>query len=166
MATNSRCGTLSGGQRARVVFAAAAHSQPHLLFLDEPTNHLDMTTIHYLSEAVAAFAGAVVLVSHNRDLVSAMGPDAELWEVGNAKVRTCTSTLHTPTASPRTGGSMHACIRDIRRCIVKAYRTNLSQASWLGFAAPYRSLGSPAISTRSRGEYVVKQRAGMWRDEA
>ena len=93
MATNSRCGTLSGGQRARVVFAAAAHSQPHLLFLDEPTNHLDMTTIHYLSEAVAAFAGAVVLVSHNRDLVSAMGPDAELWEVGNAKVRTCTSTL-------------------------------------------------------------------------
>ena len=109
MATDSRCGTLSGGQRARVVFAAAAHSQPHLLFLDEPTNHLDMTTIHYLSEAVAAFAGAVVLVSHNRDLVSAMGPDAELWEVANSKVRMCshTCTWDTPTPSPHIGCSIH-----------------------------------------------------------
>eukprot|EP01045_Picozoa_sp_COSAG04_P032779 COSAG04_NODE_6538_length_1308_cov_1.358974_3_plen_110_part_00 len=66
-------GTLSGGQKARVVFAAAAHASPHILFLDEPTNHLDMTTIAYLSQAISAFEGVVVLVSHNRDLITALG---------------------------------------------------------------------------------------------
>ena len=60
--------------QARVVFAAAAHASPHILFLDEPTNHLDMTTIAYLSQAISAFEGVVVLVSHNRDLITALGP--------------------------------------------------------------------------------------------
>ena len=54
--------------------------------LNQPTNHLDMTTIMYLSEAVASFAGAVVLISHNRDLVSALGSEAELWEVLSGQV--------------------------------------------------------------------------------
>jgi ATPase subunit of ABC transporter with duplicated ATPase domains len=74
LATHTVCGQLSGGQKARVVFAAAAHASPHILFLDEPTNHLDMTTIAYLSEAVSTFAGVVVLVSHNRDLIMSLGP--------------------------------------------------------------------------------------------
>lgn len=74
LATQTRCGQLSGGQKARVVFAAAAHASPHILFLDEPTNHLDMTTIAYLSEAISTFEGVVVLVSHNRDLIISLGP--------------------------------------------------------------------------------------------
>ena len=86
LAARSKIGTLSGGQKARVAFAAAAHARPHLLLLDEPTNHLDMATIAYLSEAVAAFEGAVVLVSHNRDLVAALGVDAQLWEVKDGSV--------------------------------------------------------------------------------
>ena len=87
LAALSKCGMLSGGQKARVAFAAAAHARPHLMLLDEPTNHLDMTTISFLSEALAGFEGVVVLVSHNRDLVSALGEAAELWEVEGGKVR-------------------------------------------------------------------------------
>jgi len=71
--------TLSGGQRARVAFARLAASEPHLLIADEPTNHLDMASIDALTEALRAFAGGVVLVSHNRTLLRAVAE--EVWVV-------------------------------------------------------------------------------------
>eukprot|EP00041_Stephanoeca_diplocostata_P033032 m.1079616 g.1079616 ORF g.1079616 m.1079616 type:complete len:887 (-) comp24254_c0_seq78:2660-5320(-) len=78
---NKQIGALSGGQKARVVLAIVSHQAPHILLLDEPTNHLDMHSISSLCDALETYKGAVVLVSHNRDLVEALGPNAELWEV-------------------------------------------------------------------------------------
>lgn len=56
---------LSGGQRSRVVLAMILYDEPHVLILDEITNHLDMGTIDLLVESLAAFAGCLVLVSHD-----------------------------------------------------------------------------------------------------
>ena len=57
---------LSGGWRRRTLLAKALVSQPDLLLLDEPTNHLDIDAIHWLENFVAAFAGAILFVTHDR----------------------------------------------------------------------------------------------------
>jgi len=58
--------TLSGGWRRRVLLARALVNQPHLLVLDEPTNHLDIDTMTWLETFLAAYAGAVLFVTHDR----------------------------------------------------------------------------------------------------
>ncbi len=63
-------GLLSGGEAARLVFALLAVQKPNVLVLDEPTNHLDLEAIQALVEAVKAYAGTVVFVSHDRWFVS------------------------------------------------------------------------------------------------
>jgi len=62
-------GTLSGGERARLVLATIVWHRPNLLLLDEPTNHLDLTTREALSIALNEFEGTVLLVSHDRALL-------------------------------------------------------------------------------------------------
>jgi len=62
-------GTYSGGERARLVLAMIFELRPNLLLLDEPTNHLDLDMRHALSIAMQDFAGAIVLVSHDRHLL-------------------------------------------------------------------------------------------------
>ncbi len=64
-----RVGTLSGGERARLVLAGIVWQRPNLLLLDEPTNHLDLTTREALSVALNEFDGTVLLVSHDRALL-------------------------------------------------------------------------------------------------
>jgi ATPase subunit of ABC transporter with duplicated ATPase domains len=77
--------TLSGGQKSRVALAIITYSQPHLIFLDEPTNHLDMETIEALVDAVKAFKGAMVMVSHDQFFLSQVA--TEFWSVANGKVK-------------------------------------------------------------------------------
>jgi ATP-binding cassette subfamily F protein 1 len=81
---------LSGGQKARVVFAAIALSNPHILLLDEPTNHLDMESIDALADALEEFEGGVVIISHDSRLLSRVCDDAErseVWIVENGMVQ-------------------------------------------------------------------------------
>ncbi|VDO13731.1 unnamed protein product [Rodentolepis nana] len=65
-------GSLSGGQKSRVAFAALSMSKPNLLVLDEPTNHLDIETIIALGDSLKSFKGGVVLVSHDERLISSV----------------------------------------------------------------------------------------------
>ncbi|GBF96295.1 ABC transporter F family member [Raphidocelis subcapitata] len=80
---------LSGGQKARVVFAGICLSQPHILLLDEPTNHLDMQSIDALCDAVEEFGGGVVVISHDAQLLSRLCADEErsqVWIVDNGEI--------------------------------------------------------------------------------
>jgi ATP-binding cassette subfamily F protein 3 len=72
-------GTLSGGEKARLVFALDCCDHPHLLLLDEPTNHLDVDTRQALVQAINEFPGAVVLVSHDSHLIELIAD--RLWLV-------------------------------------------------------------------------------------
>jgi ATPase subunit of ABC transporter with duplicated ATPase domains len=72
---------LSGGQKARVQFASFGIMRPHLLILDEPTNHLDITAINSLINALNGFTGAIILVTHNFDVITRL--NVELWTVEN-----------------------------------------------------------------------------------
>ena len=73
---------LSGGERARLALALICWTRPNLLILDEPTNHLDMTMRDALTFALQDYAGAVVLVSHDRQLVRSTAEDLYLVEDG------------------------------------------------------------------------------------
>ena len=61
-----RTGNLSGGLKKRVALARALVSDPALLLLDEPTNHLDLDSIEWLEQLIRDFAGAVVVITHDR----------------------------------------------------------------------------------------------------
>ena len=69
---DKRVALLSGGEAARLIFALLAVAHPNVLVLDEPTNHLDLESIHALVDAVKAFTGTVLFVSHDRWFVSAL----------------------------------------------------------------------------------------------
>ncbi|MEP7294771.1 MAG: ATP-binding cassette domain-containing protein [Burkholderiales bacterium] len=78
-------GTLSGGEKARLVLAMLVWQRPNLLLLDEPTNHLDLTTREALSMALNEFEGTVMLVSHDRALLREVCD--EFWLVTGGEVK-------------------------------------------------------------------------------
>ncbi|KQT10722.1 ABC-F family ATP-binding cassette domain-containing protein [Ramlibacter sp. Leaf400] len=77
-------GTMSGGEKARLVLAMIVWQRPNLLLLDEPTNHLDLATREALSVALNEFEGTVLLVSHDRALLRSVCD--EFWLVGRGRV--------------------------------------------------------------------------------
>ena len=84
-------GTLSGGEKARLVLAMLVWQRPNLLLLDEPTNHLDLVTRESLGMALNGFDGTVLLVSHDRALLRAVCD--EFWVVSHGRVESFAGDL-------------------------------------------------------------------------
>jgi ATP-binding cassette subfamily F protein 3 len=80
-----KVGKLSGGERARLALALITRDAPHMLILDEPTNHLDVDAREALVQALNAYDGAVILVSHDRHMVELTADRLVLVDGGTAK---------------------------------------------------------------------------------
>ncbi len=78
-------GRLSGGERARLALALITRDAPHLLILDEPTNHLDVDAREALIQALAAYDGAMVIVSHDRHMLEMTADRLVLVDGGTAR---------------------------------------------------------------------------------
>ena len=81
----TQVGSLSGGEKARLLLALATRDAPQMLILDEPTNHLDIDAREALVRALAGFEGAVLLITHDPHLVELVAD--RLWLVGDGTVR-------------------------------------------------------------------------------
>ncbi|WP_299843013.1 ABC-F family ATP-binding cassette domain-containing protein [uncultured Roseovarius sp.] len=86
-------GKLSGGQKARLSLMIATIDAPHMLILDEPTNHLDIESREALVEALTAYSGAVILVSHDMHLLGLVAD--RLWLVKDGAVNPYDGDLQT-----------------------------------------------------------------------
>lgn len=78
------CSALSGGEMARLRFAEILLEKPNLLFLDEPTNHLDIYTRESLTQALAAYEGTLLLITHDRYLMNSLACPILYLENGEA----------------------------------------------------------------------------------
>jgi ATP-binding cassette subfamily F protein 3 len=83
--SNTKVGSLSGGEKARLLFALMAKEAPNILMLDEPTNHLDVESREALVRALNEYEGAVILVTHDPHLVELVAD--RLWLVSDGKVQ-------------------------------------------------------------------------------
>ena len=81
----TKVGKLSGGERARLALALITRDAPHMLILDEPTNHLDVDAREALVQALNAYDGAVVVVSHDRHMIELTADRLVLVDGGTAK---------------------------------------------------------------------------------
>jgi ATP-binding cassette subfamily F protein 3 len=81
----TKVANLSGGEKARLLFALMCADKPQLLLLDEPTNHLDIASREALVQAINAFEGAIVIVSHDPHVVELTAD--RLWLVADGTVR-------------------------------------------------------------------------------
>jgi ATP-binding cassette subfamily F protein 3 len=119
---------LSGGEKARLLFALATFGGRHLLILDEPTNHLDVDAREALVRALNDYEGAVILISHDRHLIEACAD--RLWIVRDGTVRSYDGDMeqyraeclaergadpNTPRAKSKLGGPSKRTAQDMRR---------------------------------------------------
>jgi ATP-binding cassette, subfamily F, member 3 len=81
----TKVGKLSGGERARLALALITRDAPHMLILDEPTNHLDVDAREALVQALNAYEGAVVIVSHDRHMIELTADRLVLVDEGTAQ---------------------------------------------------------------------------------
>jgi ATP-binding cassette, subfamily F, member 3 len=81
----TKVGKLSGGERARLALALITREAPHMLILDEPTNHLDVDAREALIQALNAYTGAVVIVSHDRHMLEMTADRLVLLHDGTAE---------------------------------------------------------------------------------
>jgi ATP-binding cassette subfamily F protein 3 len=81
----TKVGKLSGGERARLALALITRDAPHMLILDEPTNHLDVDAREALIQALNAYNGAVLIVSHDRHMLEMTADRLVLVDGGTAK---------------------------------------------------------------------------------
>merc|ERR1712224_347031 len=82
-----RMSALSGGQKVKVVIAAAMWMQPHIVILDEPTNYLDRESLGGLAHAIETFEGGVIIISHNNEFVSTLCPETWVMDAGHLETK-------------------------------------------------------------------------------
>merc|ERR1712238_177759 len=82
--THYRMSALSGGQKVKVVLAAAMWNQPHILILDEPTNYLDRES---LAGAIEGFDGGIVMITHNNEFCSQLCPETWVMDSGHLETK-------------------------------------------------------------------------------
>merc|ERR1711892_224719 len=80
--THYRMSALSGGQKVKVVLAAAMWDQPHILILDEPTNYLDRDSLGALADAIDHYEGGIIMITHNDAFCSQLCPERWVLEAG------------------------------------------------------------------------------------
>ena len=85
--THYRMSALSGGQKVKVVLAAAMWNQPHILILDEPTNYLDRESLGALAGAIEDFDGGVVMITHNNEFCSKLCPETWVMDAGHLETK-------------------------------------------------------------------------------
>merc|ERR1719359_2116814 len=85
--THYRISALSGGQKVKVVLAAAMWNQPHILILDEPTNYLDRESLGALAKAIEGFDGGVVMITHNNEFCSKLCPETWVMDAGHLETK-------------------------------------------------------------------------------
>jgi len=96
-------GTLSGGEKARLVLVLISLARPAILVLDEPTNHLDLDMREALSLALQSFSGALLLVAHDRNLLRATVD--EFWVVRGGRVTPFDASIEDYTDALRSDGA-------------------------------------------------------------
>ncbi|MFA7586225.1 MAG: ABC-F family ATP-binding cassette domain-containing protein [Novosphingobium sp.] len=110
----TQVGKLSGGERARLALALITRDAPHLLILDEPTNHLDVDAREALIQALNAYTGAVLVVSHDRHMLETTADRLVLVDQGTAREFDgsiedyIAFVLAKDPATPRNGGEAKA----------------------------------------------------------
>jgi len=85
--THYRMSALSGGQKVKVVIAAAMWNQPHIVILDEPTNYLDRESLGALASAIETFDGGVVIISHNNEFCQQLCPETWVMDAGHLETK-------------------------------------------------------------------------------
>jgi len=85
--THYRMSALSGGQKVKVVLAAAMWMQPHIVILDEPTNYLDRESLGALAGAIEDFEGGIIIISHNNEFVSKLCPETWVMDAGHLETK-------------------------------------------------------------------------------
>jgi ATP-binding cassette subfamily F protein 3 len=139
-----RVGSMSGGEKARLVLCMIVWQRPNLLLLDEPTNHLDLATREALAMALNEFEGTVMLVSHDRALLRSVCD--EFWMVSKGGIKPFDGDLE-----------------DYQRYLLeeaKLARENAKQLSLTGIIQneiSNKSLAKPAQATPSDQKKLVRQ---------
>eukprot|EP01062_Namystynia_karyoxenos_P020313 TRINITY_DN176_c0_g4_i1.p1 TRINITY_DN176_c0_g4~~TRINITY_DN176_c0_g4_i1.p1 ORF type:complete len:1217 (+),score=477.68 TRINITY_DN176_c0_g4_i1:95-3652(+) len=87
--THHQIKTLSGGQKVKVVLAAATWDRPQIIILDEPTNYLDRESLGALADAIKEYEGGILIVSHNAQFVKELCPETWVVERQADGVATC-----------------------------------------------------------------------------
>jgi ATP-binding cassette subfamily F protein 3 len=82
---NKKVRVLSGGEKTRLAMVKLLLEPVNLLILDEPTNHLDLKTKDILKDALRAFEGTIILISHDRDFLEGLA--TKVFEFGNKRVK-------------------------------------------------------------------------------
>ena len=81
-ASHYRIGALSGGQKVKIVLAAALWDKPHILILDEPTNYLDRESLGALADAIEKYEGGIIMITHNDEFCRQLCPERWVLEAG------------------------------------------------------------------------------------